>query len=136
MATTLKTISVKLLLRDVRRIPRSNRSEFIRATVSEKLDRLSQPGWRPKTERGRKMLALRRRLFPPVGHGHRGLSRPAKLPLLRSIGGGKHGLYSHIEVAHLQLATNALEIGEAEIRVREVDEVKVLDGRCILGCLR
>ena len=39
MTTTLQAITIKLPVEDVRRIPRRNRSAFVREAVSEKLNR-------------------------------------------------------------------------------------------------
>ncbi len=59
MPTDLKIVTVKLPKSDLRRMPSGKtRSEFIRAAVSEKLAREGAPGWRPKTDLGRKFLAL------------------------------------------------------------------------------
>lgn len=57
--TTLQPVTVKIPLSDLRRIPERNRSKFIRSAVAEKLARQPQPAWRPRTETGRKLLALR-----------------------------------------------------------------------------
>jgi Arc/MetJ-type ribon-helix-helix transcriptional regulator len=57
--TLLKTISVKLPAEDVRRIPSSNRSAFIRDAVREKLAR-QEKIWKPKTKFGRELAALQK----------------------------------------------------------------------------
>jgi Arc/MetJ-type ribon-helix-helix transcriptional regulator len=56
--TMLRTISVKLPAQDLRRIPARNRSAFIREAVREKLGR-EEKVWNPKTQFGRKLLAMR-----------------------------------------------------------------------------
>jgi hypothetical protein len=62
----LKTVSVKLPLLHLRRIP-GNRSEFIRQAIAEKLARQSGPAWRPRTATGRKLLKLRNRFLAEGG---------------------------------------------------------------------
>lgn len=59
MTATLKLVSVKLPVSDLRRIPEANRSEFIRSAVAEKLNRMESPPLVPKSAAGRRMLALR-----------------------------------------------------------------------------
>ena len=59
MTSTLQAVTVKIPLSDLRRIPETNRSEFIRSAVSEKLARQPASEWKPKTATGRKLLALR-----------------------------------------------------------------------------
>ncbi len=59
MKLTLKAVTVKIRLSDLRHIPEANRSEFVRSAVSEKLARLPVLKWKPKTATGRKLLALR-----------------------------------------------------------------------------
>ena len=54
-------VTVKLPVADLRRIPRRNRSAFIREAVREKLAHDEIKDWKPKTEFGRKLLALRQR---------------------------------------------------------------------------
>jgi hypothetical protein len=49
---------MKLPKSDLYRIPTANRSEFIRQTISEKLARMDDQEWRPKTSLGRKLLRL------------------------------------------------------------------------------
>jgi Arc/MetJ-type ribon-helix-helix transcriptional regulator len=62
MPTELKVITVKLPKSDLVRIPRGrSRSEFIRVAVSEKLDRLEKPAWKPKTPLGRALVRLRKK---------------------------------------------------------------------------
>jgi Arc/MetJ-type ribon-helix-helix transcriptional regulator len=55
----MHTISVKLPASDIRRIPRRNRSAFVREAVREKLTQGEPPPWQPKTALGRKLNALR-----------------------------------------------------------------------------
>ena len=55
---TLTTISITLTPDELRRIPARKRSAFIREAVREKLARLGK-GWKPKTEFGMKLLAMR-----------------------------------------------------------------------------
>ena len=59
MTATLRLVSVKLPVSDLRRIPEENRSEFIRSAVAEKLNRMESPPLAPKSAAGRRMLALR-----------------------------------------------------------------------------
>ena len=66
MTKGLQVVSVKLPLADLRRIP-SNRSEFVRQAVAEKLSRESYPEWKPKTATGRKLLKLRKRFLAEGG---------------------------------------------------------------------
>jgi Arc/MetJ-type ribon-helix-helix transcriptional regulator len=62
MPTDLKIVTVKLPKADLRRIPRQqNRSDFIREAVSEKLDRLDSPEWKPKTPLGKTLVSLSNR---------------------------------------------------------------------------
>jgi hypothetical protein len=61
MTNTLLTVSFKLPASDLRRIPSRNRSKFFRAAVQEKLSRLANPAFAPKTDTARRMLALRRK---------------------------------------------------------------------------
>ena len=67
MTTKLKTISVKLPEEDLRRIPASNRSEFIRDAVAEKLARPKSKAWKPRTALGRKLCSLRKRFVSQGG---------------------------------------------------------------------
>jgi hypothetical protein len=68
MPSDLKIVTVKLPKSDLRRIPvGEKRSEFIRAAVAEKLAKLNQPPWKPKTALGRKMAELRRRYIAGGG---------------------------------------------------------------------
>jgi len=60
MTYELRTVSVKLPVSDLRRIP-GNRSAFIRRAVTEKLFRASKPNWKPATAGDRKLLALKER---------------------------------------------------------------------------
>ncbi len=64
---TLQPITVKIPLSDLRRIPEKNRSKFIRSAVSEKLARQPTPAWKPRTETGRRLLALRRKFIQSGG---------------------------------------------------------------------
>ena len=59
MKEELQAVTVRIPVSDLGRIAESNRSEFIREAVSEKLARRRVPVWRPKTATGRKLLALR-----------------------------------------------------------------------------
>ena len=63
----LQAVTVKIPLSDLRRIPEPNRSEFIRAAVAEKLAREPVSEWKPKTETGRKLLALREKYIRAGG---------------------------------------------------------------------
>jgi Arc/MetJ-type ribon-helix-helix transcriptional regulator len=67
MTNSLQAVTVKIPLSDLRRIPEPNRSEFIRAAVSEKLTRQPVSGWKPKTATGRKLLALREKYLRAGG---------------------------------------------------------------------
>jgi len=67
MTTGLQAVTVKIRLSDLRRIPEKNRSKFIRAAVSEKLARQPAPAWTPRTETGRKLLALRNQFIRSGG---------------------------------------------------------------------
>jgi len=67
MATDLTVVTVKLPRADLRRIPAENRSEFIREAVSEKLAKLGASAWKPKTEIGRKLSALRQKFVDSGG---------------------------------------------------------------------
>ena len=67
MTNSLQAVTVKIPLSDLRRIPEPNRSEFIRAAVSEKLARQPVSGWKPKTATGRKLLALREKYLRAGG---------------------------------------------------------------------
>ena len=66
MTNELKIISVKLPISDLRRI-RGNRSDFVRQTVVEKLERESSPEWKPATALGRKFLKLREQFLANGG---------------------------------------------------------------------
>jgi Arc/MetJ-type ribon-helix-helix transcriptional regulator len=67
MTNSLQPVTVKIPLSDLRRIPEPNRSEFIRAAVSEKLAREAGARWAPKTAMGRKLLALREKYIRAGG---------------------------------------------------------------------
>jgi hypothetical protein len=67
MTRTLQVVTVKVPLSDLRRIPESNRSEFIRSAVSEKLARQPASGWKPTTATGRKLLVLREKFIRSGG---------------------------------------------------------------------
>jgi Arc/MetJ-type ribon-helix-helix transcriptional regulator len=67
MTNSLQAVTVKIPLSDLRRIREPNRSEFIRAAVSEKLARQPVSGWKPKTATGRKLLALREKYLRAGG---------------------------------------------------------------------
>jgi len=67
MTTTLQAITVKLPLEDVRRIPRRNRSAFVREAVSEKLNREGQKTWQPQTELGRDLWRRRQEFLAGGG---------------------------------------------------------------------
>ena len=56
-----KTVSVKMPVKVLRRIPSENVSDFIRQAVTEKLLRLDKPEWTPKTAHGKRLLALSRK---------------------------------------------------------------------------
>ena len=56
--TNKQTVSFKLPLEDMRRIPARNRSEFFRAAVREKLAR-PDVEFQPRTPFGKKLAALR-----------------------------------------------------------------------------
>ncbi len=55
----MRTVSFKLPLEDLKRIPAKNRSAFLRAALREKLERHETSHWKPKTAFGKKLLALR-----------------------------------------------------------------------------
>jgi hypothetical protein len=58
MPTDLKVVTVKLAKADLRGIPAgATRSAFLRAALSEKLEREGLPGWKPKMPLGRNLLA-------------------------------------------------------------------------------
>lgn len=57
----MRIVSLQIEEEDLRRIPARNRSEFMRAAIKEKLQRESEPKWRPKTGKGRKLLDLSNR---------------------------------------------------------------------------
>jgi hypothetical protein len=61
MTTRTQPVTVKLPVADLRRIPSRNRSAFIREAVREKLAHAEKDGWKPRTELGRKLWALRQR---------------------------------------------------------------------------
>ena len=61
MTETLQPISCKLPVSDLRRIPSRNISRFVREAVHEKLERQAAHDWKPKTNAGKKMAALRAR---------------------------------------------------------------------------
>jgi hypothetical protein len=61
MTSSLKAVSVRLPVSDLRRIPEANLSTFIRDAVHEKLARLQAPEWRPATRAGKRMAELRKR---------------------------------------------------------------------------
>lgn len=67
MTNNLQAITVKIPVSDLIRIAESNRSRFIREAVSEKLARQPVPVWKPKTEAGRKLLALREQFIKAGG---------------------------------------------------------------------
>jgi hypothetical protein len=67
MTNSLQPVTVKIPLSDLRRMPEPNRSEFIRAAVSEKLGREAGARWALKTARGRKLLALREKYIRAGG---------------------------------------------------------------------
>jgi hypothetical protein len=67
MTKELQAVTVKIPVSDLVRIAESNRSEFIREAVSEKLARRVVPVWKPKTETGRKLLALRAQFIKAGG---------------------------------------------------------------------
>lgn len=58
--TATQTVSFKLPVADLRRIPERNRSAFFRAAVQEKLAS-KETVWRPRTAFGKKLAALRAR---------------------------------------------------------------------------
>jgi Arc/MetJ-type ribon-helix-helix transcriptional regulator len=58
MTNELQTVSVKLPLKDLRRIPTANRSEFIRDAIREKLEKQATEQWKPKTALARKLKVL------------------------------------------------------------------------------
>lgn len=58
MTGTLQTVSFKLPMDDLRRIPARNRSAFFREAVREKLAQ-KKTEWKPKTALGKKLAALR-----------------------------------------------------------------------------
>jgi hypothetical protein len=62
MASELQIVTVKLPKAELRRFPPGqSRSDFIRAAVSEKLEKSGKPRWQPKTALGRKLLSLSER---------------------------------------------------------------------------
>ena len=67
MTKELRAVTVKIPLSDLMRIAESNRSEFIREAVAEKLARQTLPDWKPKTETGRKLLAVREKFVSGRG---------------------------------------------------------------------
>ena len=67
MTKDLQAVTVKLPRADLRRIPGKNRSNFIRSAVAEKLARKGDIAWKPKTETGRKFMALRSRFIRSGG---------------------------------------------------------------------
>ena len=67
MTKDLQAVTVKIPVSDLMRIAESNRSEFIREAVSEKLARQAAPVWKPRTETGRKLLALREQFIKTGG---------------------------------------------------------------------
>lgn len=67
MKEELQAVTVKIPVSDLLRIVESNRSEFIREAVSEKLARRAAPVWKPKTKTGRKLLALRAQFIEAGG---------------------------------------------------------------------
>lgn len=58
---------MKLPARDLQRIPQRNRSEFIRAAVAEKLDRLAAPSLEARRPTVRAMIELRRQFVAGGG---------------------------------------------------------------------
>ena len=67
MTRDLQAVTVKLPWADLRRIPGKNRSNFIRSAIAEKLAREGDMAWKPKTETGRKFMALRSRFIRSGG---------------------------------------------------------------------
>jgi len=59
MITELKTVSVKLPVEDLRRIPDRNISRYVRQSVHERLAREAKPAWEPKTPAGKRRALLR-----------------------------------------------------------------------------
>jgi hypothetical protein len=67
ITTELRVVTVKLPEGDLRRIPVSNRSGFIREAVSEKLARMTSTEWAPRTEAGKRRRLLRQRFIKQGG---------------------------------------------------------------------
>ncbi len=60
-------LSVKFPARIVERLPKEDRSRFIRDAVEEKLEREKTTGWKPQTATGRKLAALRAEMLARGG---------------------------------------------------------------------
>ena len=71
---------------------------------------------------------LRRGRLPPVVHREQRLARPVEPPLRRLRHRRQHAVERDVEVAALQLAAHARHVGEADIGVREVDDVDAMNG--------
>lgn len=68
MTEELVTVSFKLPVSDLRRVPQRNRSGFYRKAIHDALEsKASKPEWTPKTAAGKRMLELRKRYIARGG---------------------------------------------------------------------
>ena len=68
MTETLVTVSFKLPISDLRRIPVRNRSHFYREAVHQALARTAEsPAWKPTTPAAKRMAELRARYVATGG---------------------------------------------------------------------